>query len=152
MNWVWCTSTSYSHLMLRFDQVLENCCWTLSDCSIMTFKRASLSQSQVDLRLLLTKMWSVIWLMTIDDVDSSFCCHLAYSWNIYRAVRLSHVRQRHKWHLQRICHIFRLVVPLFEDIRDLKSISLFSISAFEWFYKVCLLWMQRDHLSLALSK
>lgn len=32
----------------------------------------------VDMRLLLAKMWSIIWIMTVDDVDSPFCCrHLA---------------------------------------------------------------------------
>lgn len=35
-------------------------------------------QTRVDMRLLLAKMWSIIWIMTVDDVDSPFCCrHLA---------------------------------------------------------------------------
>lgn len=36
------------------------------------------AEIQTDMRLLLAKMWSIIWIMTVDDVDSPFCCrHLA---------------------------------------------------------------------------
>lgn len=35
-------------------------------------------QTRVDTRLLLAKMCSIIWIMTVDDVDSPFCCrHLS---------------------------------------------------------------------------